>query len=185
MNSATRAEKKAKRFVIVVSVLLPLAVGALYLLPKPDDVPAPMRNCFNQLPLFNAMVNGTTAIILIVAYLAIRRKKIKLHRWLMTTALVLSVVFLLSYITYHFTTQHTSYGGQGWLKTAYLLLLLSHILCSIAIVPLVLISYTRALAERFDRHRKIARIALPLWLYVAVTGVVVYLMIKSYYPHNI
>ncbi|MDZ4823228.1 MAG: DUF420 domain-containing protein [Flavobacteriales bacterium] len=187
MNSEIKnfsAERKAKRFVILASIFIPVAVTALYFLPKPGHVPASLRPVLNNLPSFNAIVNGTTAVVLVAAFIAIRRKNITLHRRLMTSALVLSVLFLLSYITYHFTMQHTSHGGEGTIKTVYLTVLLTHILCSIIIVPLVLISYTRALAQRFDRHRKIARITLPIWIYVAVTGVIVYLMISPYYSHN-
>jgi len=90
-------------------------------------------------------------------------------------------LFLLSYVTYHSLTESTEFGGEGATKTIYLIILLTHILLAIAIVPLVLISFSRALSEKFDKHKKIARITLPLWLYVTVTGVVVYLMISPYY----
>jgi putative membrane protein len=101
----------------------------------------------------------------------------------MTTAIVLSVLFLLSYVTYHAASESTKFGGEGAIKSIYYFILLSHILLAIVIVPLVLISYVRALSEKFDKHRKIARYTLPLWLYVTITGVIVYLMISPYYLH--
>ena len=99
----------------------------------------------------------------------------------MTTAIGLSVVFLIMYVAYHMTADSTKFGGEGFVRYVYFFLLISHILLSIAVIPLVLITYVRALAERFDRHKKIARITFPIWLYVAVTGVIVYLMISPYY----
>jgi putative membrane protein len=118
---------------------------------------------------------------LITAFIAIRKRNIKLHRNLMLTALGLSLLFLLSYVTYHSLTESTPYGGEGALRTLYFVILISHILLAIAIVPLVLITFVQALAERFDKHKKIARITLPIWLYVTITGVIVYWMIEPYY----
>ena len=99
----------------------------------------------------------------------------------MLTALILSVLFSISYLTYHSIAESTVYGGVGLMKTIYYIILISHILLAIVIVPLVLITFSRALTQRFDKHRKIARITLPLWLYVTITGVLVYLMISPYY----
>ena len=99
----------------------------------------------------------------------------------MTTAVALSVVFLVMYVAYHMTTDSTKFGGEGVIKSVYFFILISHILLSIAVIPLVMITYVRALAEKFDRHKKIAKITFPIWLYVAVTGVIVYLMISPYY----
>jgi putative membrane protein len=99
----------------------------------------------------------------------------------MTTAIALSLAFLVMYVAYHMTTDSTKFGGEGIIRPIYFFILFSHILLSIAVIPLVLITYVRALAERFDRHKKIAKITFPIWLYVAVTGVIVYLMISPYY----
>ena len=107
---------------------------------------------------------------------------LRLHKLLMTTAIVLSVVFLVSYILFHAATEPTKFGGEGAIRGFYYFVLISHIVLSAAVVPLVLISYVRALSEHFDKHRKLARITLPIWLYVAFTGVLVYLMIAPYYP---
>lgn len=102
----------------------------------------------------------------------------------MSSAILVSVLFLLSYVAYHLTTSSTPYGGEGWDRKIYFFILITHIVLSAAIVPMVLITYVRALSEKFDKHKKIARITLPIWLYVTITGVVVYLMISPYYPFN-
>lgn len=182
-SEATRnsAEKRARIFIILASLAIPLVVSILYFMPKVESANEGVRQFLNQLPRINAVINGTTAVLLIMAFLAIRKKNITLHKRLMTTALVLSVLFLVFYVSYHSTTDSTKFPKDNPLRGLYAVILLTHILLSAVVVPLVLISYTRALAERYDRHRKIARITLPIWLYVAITGVVVYLMISPYY----
>lgn len=179
--SKSKKNKKLSVLIIILSVIVPLLVASLYVLPKPENVSPELRNILNFLPRFNAIINGSTFVILILALLAIKTKKIELHKRLMTTALIFSALFLISYVTYHTTTASTHYGGEGTLKYIYFFVLLTHIFLSAVIVPLVLISYIRALAEKFDKHRKIARITLPIWLYITFTGVVVYLMISPYY----
>lgn len=183
MSNSTQ-EQRFKPLIIGVSVVLPIVVALLYFMPEPEGISDGLRNVLNTLPLFHAIVNGTTAVVLVLALIAIKNKNIPLHRKLMSTALILSVLFLLSYVAYHLTTESTKYGGEGFLRSLYYFILISHILLSAAIVPLVLISYVRALASRFDKHKKIARITMPLWIYVAVTGVLVYIMISPYYPFN-
>lgn len=171
------AKTKFKSLIIILSALIPVIVAVLYFMPKNIEVG---REIY-ILPLFNAIVNGTTSVVLILAFIAIRKKNIQLHKRLMLTALVLSVLFLLSYVTYHALAESTHYGGEGTMKTIYLIILLTHIVLAVVIVPLVLVSFSRALSEKFDKHKKIARITLPLWLYVTITGVIVYLMISPYY----
>lgn len=163
--------------ILVFSILIPIVVAVLYFLPKNFEVGEQVY----YLPAANAFINGLTSLVLVLAYYAIRNGQKKLHRNLMLTALGLSVLFLLSYVTYHSLTESTAFGGEGWIKSVYYFILISHILLAIAIVPLVLITFSRALAEKFDKHKKIARITLPLWLYVTLTGVIVYLMIFPYY----
>ena len=170
-----KAENPYKSLIILISIVLPVAVAVLYVLPKTET------NLFSFLPLLNAIINGTTFLILIAALVAIKNKNIVLHKRLMWTALILSVVFLLSYVLYHATTPSTSYGGEGTIKYIYFFILFTHILLSAIVVPLVLLTLVRALAEKFDQHRKIAKITLPIWLYVTLTGVLVYLMISPYY----
>lgn len=165
-----------KWLIISATVLIPALVTFLYLLPKSEG-PAILSN----LPLFNAIINGSTFILLIVAWRAIMQGKRDLHRNLMLVCLSLSALFLLSYVTYHATHPSTSFGGTGFIKSIYYFILLTHILLSAIVVPLVLISVSRALNQRFDKHRRIARITLPIWLYVTLTGVLVYILISPYY----
>ena len=172
-------EKKYNKWIITLSVLIPVAVAVLFKIKLKDlgfnVAPLPI------LPPIYATINGVTAVLLISAVLAIKKGKRQLHEKLMKTAIACSLVFLLLYIAYHMTTDSTKFGGEGVLKYVYYFILLSHILLSIAVIPLVLITYVRALANKFEKHKKIAKITFPIWLYVAVTGVVVYLMISPYY----
>ena len=135
------------------------------------------------LPPIYATINGITAVLLLLAVNAIKNGKVKLHENLMKTAIGCSVAFLGMYVAYHMTSDSTKFGGEGIIKYIYYFILVTHIILSIAIIPLVLITYVRALAQVFDKHKKIAKITYPIWLYVAVTGVVVYLMIAPYYAH--
>ena len=172
-------EQKFNKFIVVVSILIPVVVALLFSVKLKDfgfDVEP-----LSFLPPIYATINGITAVVLVAAVLAIKNGKRKLHEQLMTTAIALSVAFLVMYVAYHMTSESTKFGGEGMIRNVYFFILLSHILLSIAVIPLVLITYVRALAERFDRHKKIAKITFPIWLYVAVTGVVVYLMISPYY----
>lgn len=188
-------EKRFSKFIIIVSVVIPVAVAVLFSV-KLKDFGINVEP-LSFLPPIYAGINGLTAVVLVAAVLAIKRGNRKTHEKLMTTAIGLSVLFLLMYVAYHMTADSTVYGDTNFdgIRSAeekaavgsslyvYVFLLLTHILLSIGIIPLVLVTYVRALAQRFDRHRKIAKIAFPLWLYVAVTGVVVYLMISQYYAH--
>lgn len=174
-------EKKYNKFIVAVSIIIPVVVAILFGVKLKDfgyDVEP-----LSFLPPIYATINGITAIVLVLGVLAIKKGNQKVHENLMTTAIALSVAFLVMYVAYHMTADSTKFGGEGIIRYVYFFILLTHILLSIAIIPLVLITYVRALAKRFDRHRKIARITFPLWLYVAVTGVVVYLMISPYYAN--
>ncbi|MBL4707184.1 MAG: DUF420 domain-containing protein [Flavobacteriales bacterium] len=171
------SQSKLKPIILILSIVVPVLVAILYMLPKNFEVGDEVY----YLPMFNAFINGSTFFILLFALGAIKNKNIQLHQKLMTTALVLSVLFLLSYVTYHALTESTPYGGEGIIKGIYLVILLTHIALSIAVVPLVLVTFSRALSQKFDKHKKIARITLPIWLYVTLTGVIVYLMIVPYY----
>jgi len=162
------------RWIIAISVIIPIAVALLFTV-KVDGYD------FSFLPPIYASINAVTAALLLLGLIAIKNKKIQTHKALMTTCLVLSALFLVMYVAYHISSDTTRFGGEGWVKTVYLFVLASHILLSIVIIPLVLFTYVRALAKRFDRHKKLARITWPLWFYVAVSGVVVYLMISPYY----
>ena len=136
-------------------------------------------NSLKILPPTYAFINGITAITLLVALWAIKNKKASLHEKLMKTSIGLSLCFLLMYVAYHMTSDPTPYGGE-W-SFLYYFILISHILLSLIIIPLVLFSYVKAISKNFEGHKRIAKIAFPLWLYVAVSGVIVYLMISPYY----
>lgn len=168
-------ESRLNRLINVVSVIIPVVVAALFGIKIPDAEP------LTFLPPIYASINGVTAILLVVAVWAIKNNRRSLHQKLMTSCIILSGIFLLMYVAYHMTSESTSYGGEGVMRPIYFFILVSHILLSIVIVPLVLKTYARAYMKQFDKHRKLARITFPIWLYVAVSGVVVYLMISPYY----
>ncbi|MFB9108846.1 DUF420 domain-containing protein [Flavobacterium gyeonganense] len=174
-------EKKYNKFIIAVSIVIPVVVAILFGV-KLKDFGYNVEP-LSFLPPIYATINGITAVVLVLAVIAIKKGNQKTHERLMTTAIGLSVAFLVMYVAYHMTADSTKFGGEGIVKLIYFFILITHILLSIAIIPLVLITYVRALAKRFDKHRKIAKITFPLWLYVAVTGVIVYLMISPYYAH--
>lgn len=167
-------EKKYRPWIILLSVAVPLIVALLFTV-KIDGYDT------SFLPPIYASLNGLTAVFLILGVISIKNKNVETHRKLMTSAIVFSAMFLVLYVIYHSTSNSTPFGGEGWIRPVYFTLLLSHILLSIIVVPLVLVTYVRALAQRFDKHRKIARITFPIWLYVAVSGVLVYLLISPYY----
>jgi putative membrane protein len=168
-------ETSYNKLITIISILLPLAVAALFGVRIPNVEP------LSFLPPIYASVNGLTAILLVLAVVAIKKGNRILHERLMKTSLVFSMLFLVMYIAYHMTSDPTPFGGEGAIKFLYYFILISHIILSIAIIPLVLITYVRTLSNQFDKHKKIAKITFPLWLYVAVSGVVVYLMISPYY----
>lgn len=163
--------------IAIISVFIPLVISALYLLPKFNIDP----KYTSFLPALNATINATTTVVLVLAWVAIRKGRRARHQQLMLTALGLSIVFLLSYLTYHSTSEETKFGGEGVIRYVYYFILLTHIILAGIIVPLVLLTLNRALSEKYDKHRKLARITLPLWLYVAISGVLVYLLISPYY----
>jgi putative membrane protein len=172
-------EKKYNKWIVVLSIVIPLAVAALFRV-KLKDFGFNIEP-LTFLPPIYASINGLTAIVLIIAVLAIKKGNRRLHERLMKSAIALSVCFLLMYIAYHMTSDSTAFGGEGLIKYVYYFILITHIILSIAVIPFVLITYVRAISSNFERHKKIARITFPLWLYVAITGVVVYLMIAPYY----
>jgi len=136
----------------------------------------------SDLPSVNASLNATSAILLVVGYLCIRRRKVTAHKACMVTAFITSTIFLISYLTLRYYAGMTTFTGQGWIRPVYFTILISHTILAAAIVPLALVTLSRALRARFDRHVRIARWTLPLWLYVSVTGVVVYVMLYHLYP---
>jgi len=139
---------------------------------------------FSQAAL-NASLNGTRAILLACGYAAIRNGKMKVHKGFMISAFAVSTVFLISYLIYHYRVGHVVFQGQGWIRPVYFALLLSHTVLAIVIVPLILITLRRAWLEKFDRHKIIARWTLPLWFYVSVTGVIVYILLYQVYAPRV
>ena len=174
---STEKQINYNKLIYIVAAVLAAAVGIIYVTPKF----AVEEGALDFLPTINASINGMVSVLLVVGFLLIKQKKVQAHKAVMTTNIVLSALFLVSYVLYHTTHESTVYGGEGVIKYIYLFILLTHIVLAIVIVPLVLISFTRGLSEQFDKHRKIAKITFPLWLYVSVTGVIVYLMISPYY----
>ena len=184
-NKAARMRK----LIIAVSVVIPLVVGILF------RVRIDVGRDMTFLPSIYAFINGLTAITLIAALAAIKKQKRELHRSLVRFALALSLIFLVLYVLYHMTSDSTLYGDSnqdgkvdllertiiGWTMYPYYFLLISHVLLSMAVSPLVLFAYLKAWSGNFEGHKKIVRFAFPIWLYVAVSGVVVYFLISPYY----
>jgi putative membrane protein len=175
MTHNESVNKKYKILIWILSILIPVIVAVLF------NVKIPGVERMGFLPPIYATINGFTALILVMAVLQIKKGNQKSHERLMKIAILFSVLFLLMYIVYHMTSEATPYGGEGNLRYIYFFILISHILLSIAIIPLVLITYYRAITNQFEKHRKIARFTFPLWLYVAISGVIIYLMISPYY----
>jgi putative membrane protein len=167
-----------KNLIIVLSVVLPLAVAALFRVKIPGYD-------FSFLPPIYATINGITAILLVIAVIAIKRNERKWHETLMKICIGCSALFLVLYVAYHITSDSTPYGGEGVLRAVYFFILITHIFLSITVVPFVLFTFSRALSGNFERHKALAKFTFPIWLYVAVTGVIVYLMISPYYPKGL
>ena len=168
-------KNKFTPYIWLISIVIPVVVAILFTVRIPNVV------SLSFLPPIYATVNGITTVILLLALKAIKSKNINLHKNLMKTAIALSLAFLLMYVAYHMTSDSTPYGGEGFIRYVYFFILISHIILSIGIIPMVLFTYVRAFTEQFEDHKKIARYTFPIWLYVAVTGVIVYFMISPYY----
>ena len=189
-NTNTAPKTNLRKWVVAISIVIPLAVAALFGI-KIEGVD------FSFLPPIYATINGLTAALLILALIFIKNGKIQQHQKTIQLALVLSVMFLLCYVAYHMTSDSTKYGDVdhngklsveelnmvGTSRIAYGILLLSHIFLSVAVIPVVLFTYLHAWEGNYQKHKKWAKYAFPIWLYVAITGVVVYLMISPYYNH--
>jgi putative membrane protein len=191
MESTQNTKHGIRKLIIALSIVIPLVVAVLFKV-KIEGYD------WHFLPSIYACINGLTAILLVLALVAIKQKKISLHEGIIKVCMVLSVLFLLCYIAYHMTSDPTVYGdlnGSGELeqyelknlssasKITYYLILITHIILSVAVIPMVLFSYLYAWEGKYDKHRKWTKITWPLWFYVAASGVVVYLMISPYYPN--
>jgi len=173
-NSAL--EKKLNVIAYIVSGVVLLLVGAMRRFKIDLGVD------FSFLPPFHAGLNALTALILLYALWQIKNKRVDAHRRAIYAAMVCSGLFLLSYVLYHFTTPETRYGGTGILRTLYFILLITHVVLAGAVLPFILLTFNRAFTGQYARHRKMARWVYPLWLYVALTGPICYLMLRPYYP---
>jgi len=166
--------KKTRNLITLVSIVIPVAVAVLFKVQIPGvDL--------HFLPPFYATINGITAVTLVAALIMIKKKNMDMHRKLIRFSLLLSLIFLVCYVAYHMTSEPTTYGGN--LKGLYYFILISHIGLSLAVVPLVLFTYLFAWQGNYEKHKKWTKIAWPIWFYVAVTGVIVYLMISPFYTH--
>lgn len=177
----TETEKKYNVWIWILSIIIPLVVAILFSVNLHDlgyDVKP-----LTFLPSIYATINGITAVLLIWAVQAIKKGNQALHERLVKVCIACSVAFLAMYVAYHMTSIETKFGGEGAIRYIYFFILITHILLSIIIIPFVLITFVRGIAGSYQRHKKIARITYPMWLYVAVTGVIVYLMISPYYVH--
>lgn len=171
-------EKRINFLIAAVSVIVPLLVALLIYTPAFN-----LNIDVSFLPALNACLNSAVTVLLLLGLYFIRNKNRKAHKLSMLSAFSLSALFLISYIVYHSSTEETKFGGEGIIKTIYYVILFTHIILAAIIMPFILVTLTRALTEQVDRHRKIARITWPLWLYVSVTGVIIYFMISPYYQH--
>jgi putative membrane protein len=172
-------ERKANRLINVLSIVIPVAVAVLLGVRQKVD----LGSWTTYLTHLNAVINSATALLLLLGLYFIKQNNVAAHRRTMLAAFALGSVFLVSYVLYHLTNESTSFGGQGWVRPVYYFLLVSHIVLSVVVVWFVLRAVYYALSGQFGRHVKAVKWAFPIWLYVSITGVVVYFMIKPYYLH--
>lgn len=177
MESTTK-NKNIRKIITIISIVLPLAVAALFVI-KIDGID------LSFLPKIYAGINALTAVLLILALVFVKQRKLKLHENVIKICMVLSILFLLCYVAYHMTSDSTKYGNpDATARLTYFLLLITHIILSVAVIPMVLFSYLHAWEGNFEKHKKLTKITWPIWFYVAVSGVIVYLMISPYYGTN-
>ncbi|WP_286778522.1 MULTISPECIES: DUF420 domain-containing protein [Sphingobacterium] len=179
MEESLNKEKKYSKWIWVLSIAIPIVVAILFTvnLQKLGYDVKPLT----FLPPIYAAINGITAVLLFWAVAAIKKGNKPLHERLIKLCIACSLAFLAMYVAYHMTSIETKYGGEGILRPIYFFILITHILLSIIIIPFVLFTFVRGISGSYERHKKLARITYPMWLYVAVTGVIVYLMISPYY----
>lgn len=172
-------EQKASRVINILALTIPIAVAVLLGIRQKVD----LGNWTTYLPHINGVINSLTSILLLMGLYFIKQKNVEAHKRTMLTAFTLGSLFLVSYVLYHLTNESTSFGGQGWIRPVYYFLLVSHIVLSVVVVWFVLRAVYFALSGQIARHKQTVKYAFPIWLYVSVTGVVVYLLIRPYYVH--
>lgn len=170
-------DKRVFQIIMILSVVVFAVVVILYSLPKQESIPP----WAEFLPMLNACINGTCSVLLITSLMAIKKKNIQLHKKLNITTFVLSSIFLVSYIVFHSFGVETRFPIDHPVRPFYLFILLTHIILAAVVLPLVLVSFYFGLTGKIEKHRKVSKFTFPVWLYVTVTGVVVYLMISPYY----
>jgi len=171
-------EERWSKVIVIVSIIIPVLIAVLFRMSPPD-----VQTDFNWklLPRFHAFLNGSVFILLLLSWNFIKKGKMLAHKRCNVTALVCSAIFLVSYVTYHTMTESTKFGGEGLIKYVYFFILLTHIVLAAVILPFILFTFLRAFSGKFEKHKKMARWVMPLWLYVSATGVIVYFMISPYY----
>ena len=173
------------RFVIPIivslSIIVPIAVASLFLLPEDWKLQFGNAN-FRSLPFFHAILNGSTAILLLVAFGLIKTKNVAFHRLANIFAFSLSAIFLVSYVVSHISNPDAHFGGQGWVRYLYFFILITHITLSIPVLPLAMLSIYRGWNNQISAHKKLVKWTFPIWMYVAITGVLVYIFMAPYYP---
>ncbi|QKZ11473.1 DUF420 domain-containing protein [Spirosoma sp. KUDC1026] len=174
-------EQKANRVINILSLAIPIAVAVLLGIRQKVDLGA----WTDYLPHINGVINSLTSLLLLVGFYFIRQKNVAAHRLTMLTAFGLGSIFLVSYILYHLTHDSTPFGGQGWIRPVYYFLLVSHIGLSVIVVWFVLRAVYFALSNQILKHKQTVKWTFPIWLYVSITGVIVYLLIKPYYIHQL
>ncbi|RZM21679.1 MAG: DUF420 domain-containing protein [Pedobacter sp.] len=172
-------EQKANRVITILSLAIPIAVAVLLGIRQKVD----LGSWTTYLPHLNGIINSITSVLLLVGFYFIRQKNIVAHKRTMLAAFTFGSLFLVSYVLYHLTNESTPFGGQGWIRPVYYFLLVSHIVLSVVVVWFVLRAVYFALSGQIARHKQTVKYAFPIWLYVSITGVVVYLLIKPYYIH--
>lgn len=175
----TQRDKKVVPIIIALSIVVPVAVAVLILFP--DVFYTDLGIDRSTLPAFHAILNGSTAILLLLGLYFIMRKKVEAHRAVMLGAFGLSAVFLVSYVISKINAEPIPYGGEGFIRSLYFFILISHIILSVPVLPLAMFAIYRGWTQEYAKHKKIVYYTFPIWLYVAVTGVLVYIFMRPYY----
>ena len=162
----------------IVTILVWVLVGAMR---RPEKFPLPEGVSLSFLPAVHATLNSLVAIFLVTAVVMIKLNNVRLHKLAISAAMICSALFLTCYVAYHFTTEETRFGGEGTAKLYYILLLISHIVLAAISLPFILLTWVYGFTNQFKKHRSLARWVFPIWLYVAVTGPICYLMLRPYY----
>ncbi len=177
MEKNIQLAKRLNRLAWLITVVVLVLVGLM----RRVKIPLPQGWDFSFLPPFHATLNALTAVVLLAAFYFIKQKNVTMHRRMIYVAMTLSVLFLLSYVMYHFTTEETSFGGTGTIRYVYYFILITHISLAGLILPFILFTFIKAYTNQIEQHRKMARWVFPLWLYVAITGPICYLLLMPYY----